>query len=322
MGNILISEAYVGTQKVFPSEPQHDYSQDYFTTIATESGTIRFSIESGVPTSFFSSISYSTDGGNTWTTTNNVDEQEVTVNVNVNEGDKILWKGSGKALGHGYYDQDYYAYYYDAHCSFYKYEGFEVEGNIMSLLNGDNFYGTQLDSEYTYQFVLLFANSHITSAENLIFPQNTTWGCYNAMFSGCGYLKKAPQLLATTLADNCYYAMFNGCSLLTKAPKILPATTLSNNCYYQMFYNCNALTTAPELPAPTLVRNCYYQMFNGCRNLNYIKCLATNISASNCTYGWVYNVASSGTFVKAASMTSWTRGNNGIPSYSWTVQNA
>lgn len=62
-------------------------------------------------------------------------------------------------------------------------------------------------------------------------------------------------------------------------------------------------------------------MFKGCSGLNYIKCLATNISASNCTNNWVDSVASSGTFVKNASMTSWTTGASGIPT-GWTVQDA
>ena len=45
--------------------------------------------------------------------------------------------------------------------------------------------------------------------------------------------------------------------------------------------------------------------------------LATDISASNCLTDWVYNVASSGTFYKAAGVTIPT-GVSGIPS-GWTV---
>jgi hypothetical protein len=62
-------------------------------------------------------------------------------------------------------------------------------------------------------------------------------------------------------------------------------------------------------------------MFNGCKSLRSIKCLATDISASNCTNNWVFDVAASGTFTKAASMSSWTTGTAGIP-YNWTVKNA
>ena len=97
-----------------------------------------------------------------------------------------------------------------------------------------------------------------------------------------------------------------------------------------MFDGCTSLVNAPALPATSLTTNpytetqnegCYQYMFKRCTNLNYIKCLATDISATDCTGYWVNNVASSGTFVKAASMNDWTTGNDGIPT-NWTVQNA
>ncbi|MDY5646157.1 MAG: hypothetical protein SPF22_04020 [Candidatus Onthovivens sp.] len=144
--------------------------------------------------------------------------------------------------------------------------------------------------------------------------------CYNSMFKGCTSLTTAPALPATTLAQSCYNSMFYGCTSLTTAPE-LPATTLADRCYNSMFDGCTSLTTAPELPATTLANYCYSSMFSRCTNLNYIKCLATDISASNCTSNWVYGVASTGTFVKASSMTSWRTGNSGIPT-GWTVQNA
>ena len=140
------------------------------------------------------------------------------------------------------------------------------------------------------------------------------------MFEGCTKLITAPELPATTLADYCYEKMFYGCTSLTTAPKELPATTLANSCYLYMFGSCKNLTTAPELPATTLAYGCYYQMFSGCTGLNYIKCLATDISASYCTSNWLRGVASTGTFVKNPNMTSWTTGNSGIPD-NWTIEN-
>ena len=172
--------------------------------------------------------------------------------------------------------------------------------------------------------------------------------CYQSMFNGCTSLTTAPELPATTLANGCYYHMFYDCTSLTTAPvlpatvlaeecyrgmfwnctglttvpsNLLPATTLKSDCYRDMFYVCKNLTTAPELPATTLTVLCYDSMFYGCTKLNYIKCLATDISAIYCTSGWLSGVASTGTFVKASSMTSWTEGNSGIPT-GWTVQDA
>ena len=152
---------------------------------------------------------------------------------------------------------------------------------------------------------------------------------YYGMFAGCTSLTTAPSLPATTLASGCYAGMFRDCTSLTTAPS-LPATTLEMNCYTGMFAGCTSLTMAPELPATTLASGCYgydYSVgtgggiFSGCTSLNYIKCLATDISARQCTNSWVDGVAASGTFVKSPNMTGWTTGNNGIPT-GWTVVDA
>ena len=141
------------------------------------------------------------------------------------------------------------------------------------------------------------------------------------MFQGCTSLTTALTLPATTLTNSCYSSMFRDCTSLTTAPA-LPATTLARGCYSSMFRDCTSLKTAPELPATTsLDEYCYQAMFMGCTNLNYIKCLATDISATYCTQSWVDGVASTGTFVKNPNMTSWATGTDGIPT-GWAVQNA
>jgi hypothetical protein len=114
--------------------------------------------------------------------------------------------------------------------------------------------------------------------------------------------------------------MFKGCTSLTIAPE-LPATTLAGSCYRSMLNDCTSLTIAPELPATTLAYECYLYMFKGCSNLNYIKCLATDISATKCTTNWVDGVSSTGTFIKHPNMNDWTTGASGIPSV-WTVVDA
>lgn len=195
---------------------------------------------------------------------------------------------------------------------------YDAMGNTMSLLYGDNFVGqTTLVGTYTFR-QLWFNDTHIYRADRMALPATTLANyCYYVMFQKCTSLTTAPELPATTLASYCYYGMFNNCTSLVSAPE-LPATILAQRCYQNMFYGCTSLTTAPELPATTLAQYCYNGMFNGCHKINYIKCLATNISASLCTDSWVDGVASTGTFVKAAGMENWSTGANGIPS-GWTV---
>ena len=169
---------------------------------------------------------------------------------------------------------------------------------------------------YCYEY-MFYGCSSLTTAPEL--PATTlTESCYSYMFSGCTSLTAAPELPATTLASNCYNSMFYGCSSLTAAPE-LPATTLMLRCYNGMFSGCSSLTAAPELPATTLTEWCYYAMFDGCSKLNEITMLATDISPSTCLSYWVRGVASIGTFIKNAAMTSLPTGINGIPS-GWAVE--
>lgn len=141
--------------------------------------------------------------------------------------------------------------------------------------------------------------------------------CYRSLFEGCTGLTTVPLLPATTLAEECYREMFSSCTGLTSVPE-LPATTLATGCYRSMFNSCLGLTSAPLLPATTLAEVCYYRMFDSCGQLNYVKCLATDMTATGCTTNWLRGVASTGTFVKDAN-TTWSTGGDGIPS-GWTIE--
>ena len=120
-----------------------------------------------------------------------------------------------------------------------------------------------------------------------------------------------------TLTDYAFYNLFKNCTSLITAPE-LHATTLAKSCYYYMFYSCTSLTTAPELPATTLANACYAYMFYYCTKLNYVKALFTDISAPECLLAWLYNVSSTGTFIKNKDAT-WSKADAEIPS-GWTVQ--
>ena len=169
-----------------------------------------------------------------------------------------------------------------------------ARGNIASLI-----YGT--DDAYVNKY---------TSTEEY---------CYSRMFYYRAGLTQAPDLPATTLAPYCYDIMFMGCKNLTQAPA-LPATTLASYCYNFMFYGCTSLTQAPELPATTLADSCYEYMFSGCTRLNYVKCLATDVSATDCTASWLEGVSATGDFY-APVTTGWTTNSySGIPS-GWTRHN-
>ena len=272
-GSIIFSNGTIS--KTFSLAQGVDYSQEYFTLEAVSSGTIAYT---NTTTGFTADMSYSLNGG-TWYGLSNGDS------IMVSAGDKVRFKGTNTRLAES-----------ASYCTTFGGSAvMDAYGNIMSLINGDNFYGAEVPAGVTRMFGSLFAGSTgLRSAENLVLPSNVGAHIYNGTFSGCTSLIAAPALPATSLTDSCYRYMFRGCS---------------------------SLQTAPELPTETLKMNCYSGMFYNCSNLNYIKCLATSISASNCTQTWVTGVSSSGTFVKNPLMEDWTTGTAGIPS-GWTVEDA
>ena len=234
------------------------YDEQYFTIEALTAGDLSLAnADSNV-------FNYSLDNGSTW---NNLATGQ-TISVEANK--KVLFKAQGLTVSSN-----------DGIGTINYTGNFNVYGNAMSLVFGDNFIGQEVMSDY--QFRNLFnGNSTLLSAENLILPVTTLVNsCYQFMFNGCTSLTVAPELPATTLAYRCYYFMFNGCTSLTVAPE-LPATTLAYRCYYFMFQNCTTLTTAPELPATTLASQCYYSMFRGCTSLTVTPVLSATTLADGC----------------------------------------
>ena len=261
-----------------PAAPvEHDYSGDYLTFRTLTPGTICWKAFG----SLTKTIEYKVNNGE-WTSITSTSDGAT---ISVEEGDLIRFRGTNTV-------------YATSKSAYSGFEGgtatYDIEGNIMSLLYGDNFSGNTDLPNSEYIFCSVFKKAPVISAEHLILP-------------------------ATTLKNYCYRALFSYCTTLTKAPE-LPATTLATGCYWYMFEQC-AITEAPALNAAALVNECYGYMFTDCGSLARITCLATSgFGASRCLEGWVTNVADDGTFTKSSDATNWTRGNSGIPS-GWTVRN-
>ena len=278
-----------------------DYSKEYLTIVSrADNNVIGLKCSS---TSASKQVLVSTDK-NTWSAYNST-TNGVTL-ATLNNGNKLYLKGSNNT----------YASATNLYNSFTSTGDFDVEGNIMSLLYGDDF-ASKTTYPSTYTFLRLFGSSKVVNAKNLILPATTARDrCYYAMFTACTSMITAPKLPAKTLETYCYYGMFYN-TAITEAPE-LPATTLATYCYYRMFRKCTGLTKGPVLKAKTLKNYCYQNMFESCSNLNHVTMLATDISATGCLSSWLTGVAATGTLVKDASMTTLPSGASGIPS-GWTT---
>lgn len=316
---ITVSGGGITRQVTVIQEAKEPYSQRYLTFVANVSGTFKLSQNA---------VDYSLDEGSTWTTlAANTDSPTVSA------GSKIMWRGSLTPVtnyGIG---------------TFSSSGSFDVEGNVMSLLFGDNFSNQLSLNGKNYAFKSLFSKCNVVNAENLVLPATTlSRFCYMAMFSYCTNLEKTPKVLpattcasdcyrnmfghcskiissptinATTLAEYCYAYMFSDCSALGIAPD-LPSTTLATGCYANMFQYCISLYFSPILPATTLVNGCYEQMFYNCSHLHTVGALFTTTPNNTYTYNWLYGVDSDGFFFKNPNATWSVSGASGVPS-GWTV---
>lgn len=175
-------------------------------------------------------IGCSRDNGETWET---LTPTAAGTSINVSPGEKLIFKGYNASYGLN-----------NAFCKFEKSTAhFNVYGNIMSLIDYDNF-----------------------------------------------------PTLNTFSATYVFPAMFRGCNA-HNVDIYLPASVLTNGCYYDLFVEYGS--TIEKIK---------------------ITCLATDITAENCTTNWLQGVSITGTFVKHPN-TTWPTGVNGIPE-GWTVIDA
>ena len=109
---------------------------------------------------------------------------------------------------------------------------FNLKGNVMSILYGDDGY----------------LNYSLSGKENAF---------YELFYLVKGLKSVSPNFLpATTLSAYCYYSMFKGCTNLVKAPE-LPAEELVTLCYADMFYGCTRLNYIKMLATSDLTANVY-----------------------------------------------------------------
>ena len=288
------------------STPTHDYSLDYFTIIPSETGSILWKAKNS---SIAKTIEYSENNG-AWTSITSTTDG---VSIPMTSGKEYRFRGTNTALATSSSTYSYFDITISA----------SVCGNIMSLLNGDNFYGSTLTTSNNFAFCSLFkptdttTGSKITSSKNLVLPIGSASSCFRAMFSkarimtetvsqiiissgvayqcyymfeDCKLLTTPPALPSTAIGQYCYAYMFTGCASLTAAPTTLPATTLQNYCYTYMFNGCTSLTTAPTtLPATTLAQQCYTSMFRGCSSLTTAPSFNATTLASNCCQSMFQN---------------------------------
>ena len=262
---ITVTKAATSNYEAATDTRQITVYRDYFTLIPRNSGTSTIIFSPGTNTS----LSYSTNYGSTWTTFSG--------SVSAQQGTKVLFKGINYNITN------------DGLGRFELTDAFDVQGNIMSIVDGDDYYAWDEPETLDYAFYYLFYDCNIVNARKLkLSAQILGSFCYSYMFNNCTSLVSAPASLpATTLSKGCYLSMFKGCSSLTQTPTI-SATTLAYRCCDSMFSDCTSLVTAPTLSATTLAESCYHCMFMDCTSLTTVSNLPATTMQEMCYYMMFY----------------------------------
>jgi len=289
-----------------------DYSQMYFTIESlVDNNEIKMN-RSGSPNN--PTIEYSLDNGETWTTKNITGS---TTFATINSGDTIIFKGNNTQLSIAYNKYNYFT----------ATKNFKVYGNVMSLLNGDDFKTNyEFNSSVTDHCDGILRSGALVDASNLILPATTLYeSCYNGMFRDAGHLVYGPKLLpALDVPHDAYSSMFEGCVKLVEGPEINAITASGDGALNRMFCMSrsskvtSAMTKSPilRITNPSEYSNVYQQLFCGNGNINEVTILAegTNLSFTN----WLNYHGGSGV-IKKLSKTTLTNGISGVPS-GWTTE--
>jgi hypothetical protein len=181
-----------------------------------------------IPDSWLLKLDYSTDSGATWSQLPTTQYGHTVEYVTIHSGTTVLLRGNAANEGIvpwlGGWDGS------DGSYNFSKVTGrFKAQGNVLSIIFGDNFRGRS-DAVPELGLFMLFKNTQITDASGLALPSETVGESgYTSMFLNCTELTLAPELRAKRLNEGSYAWMFNGCTSLNYVKCLLqsPSTAIT-----------------------------------------------------------------------------------------------
>ena len=278
-GYVLISKVNEGYGTVEPEEPGSGGSSG---TINTDDYLTIEALEDGLTASLSTNAcEYCVDGDGNWKSL-----AADTATESINTGHTLSFRGnltpaSSKGIG-----------------TFTVNKNFNLKGNCMSMLFGDNAANNYSLGYKTHAFYMMFSYCRTLQSvsANLLPATTLTYSCYSHMFEGCTSLTTAPELPATTLADSCYYSMFYGTNVLPDCSNIdfTSKTVLASGGLRGLFAGTKVIDDdlfdiLPIdsngkycLPATTLANSCYDNMFYNCTSLTTAPELPATTLANYC----------------------------------------
>ena len=282
---VFVSALLVSTSPAWADDP---YLSQELTLRANATTTVymKYNTKPTVQTLGALYLQYSTDEGDTWTAfAAGADASKLTIAA----GNTLrLRRDPAQGIntnGFGYNNSTLTDYRW-----FFVTTGdFSVEGNVMSLVDGENFATNTTIPAHCCFNCLFLNNTALKNIDNIRLPATTLKvNCYRAMFQGTGVTNISSLSLPDpiTVASYSYNQMFKNCASLSSLNGFRVPAKLGTYACLNMFHNCTSLTnlTDMDFAADTLNSYSYQLMFQACTGLTSVMDTfrVSVIAASSC----------------------------------------
>ena len=276
--------------KIVERDPEMDFNvkynpfneSSYLWFYAIDDGSVKFTIPAKNPVANISYIAYSLDNGNSWTTVQNVDEEQVEAEAELKAGQKVLFKGECVS-GTNWTSAATEASSNPARFS--STMPVNLGGNLASIMYGDDFVGqTAMKCSPSHAFWNLFAGMPIIYATSFCLPfLSLPNAAYQRMFNFCADMVEGPAVLpATNVNTQSYHVMFSGCTSLREVPTMNVTGYTGADCLNGMFAHCYSLKRA-IVPKGNPGTGSWQSMYQSCTGITSSDPItATNIGQRAC----------------------------------------
>lgn len=279
LGANQINKVYVGSVQVWSNAPDYFWVEN---TSDTAGNILISKTNSGVSNTV--DVEYSTDKM-TWTPMGTIDSSTFQIYTAIPANSKMYLRATATAWGTA---SEGVRILGKTH---------KVGGNILSLLYGSSFTGTETTAAASAFSHLFYGNTALTDASELVIPM-TTIDSYamNSMFYGNTALTAPPDLSHVTRVEGRgMSSMFSGCSSLAGTLDLSNVTRIDIESLRGLLYNCTSITSCDLSALTTVSTSALAGAFQGCTSFNAVDIRSMTTWDTAKSSNWLNQTAATGT---------------------------
>lgn len=304
LGTNQINKVYVGSVQVWSNAPDYFWVENTSDT----AGNILISKSSSVLSNTVA-VEYSTDKIN-WTSMGTIDSSISQIYTAIPANSRMYLRATATAWGTS---SEGVRILGKTH---------KVGGNILSLLYGSSFTGTETTAAASAFSHLFYGNTALTDASELVIPMTTIENyAMNSMFSGNTALTAPPDLSHVTRVEGRgMSSMFSGCSSLAGTMDLSSVTRIDIESLRGLLYNCTSITSCDLSALTTVSTSALAGAFQGCTSFNAVDIRSMTTWDTTKSQYWLSQTAATGTVTINQALDGVIRTNDdsAVP-YGWST---